>query len=403
MAQPSFLQNSLSFVLRNFNVSPETQHFITGTIAKTSSLVLNYESQEITLDRHPLQTLYHLIERAVQGPELLNTLYDVPETLRNSEIFGEIYNLTTDSAKESDPYWGQNHALDDPNRLLTAIKNVVEKRLDKLSSDQKNALYGTIYRMAGQPQSDDSQWGEHHAKDDTLRLIRALHRDQLLDIRGKQVLVYSESEKNIPTPSCSFHLNRQELPRGQIGMHNGMDCPFEKARSNALKISNNLAEAYNLHCTYGAHVDIKEDLASAVLGQGGVVTPPVLQILNRWQDYFETNDSDRYLQLCHSRGAIEVYNALTYLTEEQRQRIIIITIAPACIIPKEMAYKVINLVIPSDPIPQIASNRHLMDEPYVWKLPPHTDAEDPHYMHGSSYREKLNPLIKKYIETNDID
>jgi hypothetical protein len=214
--------------------------------------------------------------------------------------------------------------------------------------------------------------------------------------------VYSKFEKGIKTPSQTYHLDRKELERGRIGYHNGMIMTLEKAKSNALQLSDHSAQGYNIHCTYGATVDFSKDLASAILGQGGVVTPPVLLLLDEWQNFIEQNESEHYLQVCNSRGTIEVYNALQLLPKEIQQRIIVIAVAPACLIPQELAYKVVNLVVSSDNIVKLAMNRHLMDSPHTRILETPNDKLNPHSMHGSSYREHLAPLIGSYILTNDI-
>jgi hypothetical protein len=108
------------------------------------------------------------------------------------------------------------------------------------------------------------------------------------------------------------------------------------------------------------------------------------------------------LQICYSRGAIEVCNALRQSPRDLQQKIIVIAIGPGCLIPSELAYKVINLVIPSDPIIKLAANRHLIDSPHTKILNKHTDCENPHDLQGSSYREQLGPMIDRYIRTNDI-
>jgi hypothetical protein len=71
-------------------------------------------------------------------------------------------------------------------------------------------------------------------------------------------------------------------------------------------------------------------------------------------------------------------------------------------IPAALAYKVVNLIIPSDRVVQVAANRHLLDSPHTIKLPPHNNNQDPHDLFGSSYRDRLGPMIDRYIQTNDI-
>jgi hypothetical protein len=364
---------------------------------------LAIEEKQVTLTRHPLQTIYQLVKRNHQReqiPDLQKKLEAIPEKLRNAVYF-EIWLQAADVDKK-DSRWGERKALSDPFLLLNAIQSIANKILDQQSQETKNAIYGTIYRIAGQPLTPDLKWGERNAKKDTQYLIRALHRHQCLQMNGKTISIYAELEKGSTTPSCSYHLYRKELDRGQIRYHNGMITTFESAKQNAIRLSDDSAQGYNIHCSYAATNNLAKDLASALLEQGGVATPPVLQLLDGWQDFMEQSESERLLQVCNSRGAIEVYNALSHVPTEFQQRIIVIAIAPAAIIPAEAVYKVVNLMIASDNIMNFAANRHLINSPNTWIVDEHRDRTYPHSMQGSSYREQLQPLIHRYIHTNDI-
>ncbi len=397
------LQVGLDIVVRNSPLPAWMQDTLTMAAASAAPRFLPFENKEIPLGRHPLQTLYHLLERAIesqQPAELQEALNAVPENLRNA-LFYEVWSQATDPSKGGDK-WGENHALSNTARLLNVIKTVAERKLDELSTSRKNAVFGTIYRLAGEPQTLDLQWGQHNAKCDTQRLIRALNRHQYLDVSAKEIRVYSDLEKDVEAPSCAFQLDRAELALGQIGLHNGMYTSFTKAYNDACKLSTDCAQGHNLHCVYSATINPGWDVTSAVLGQGGIATPPVIKLLEQWQDFFEKEENGRLLQICHSRGAVEVNNALSFLPEELKQRIIVIAVAPACLIAIDQAYKVINLVILADPTIQVAANRDLLDSEHTIKLDSHSDTINPHDMHGSSYRSKLAPMIDTYIRTNDI-
>jgi len=285
--------------------------------------------------------------------------------------------------------------------LFHAIKGVVETTLDLQPTAKKNAIFGTVYRLAGQPQTADLRWGERHAKEDSLRLIRALHRHECLEITGKQIPIYSQLEKRAKQSSCLFHLYRKELDQGYIGYHNGINNSLEDAKASAAKISDQCSQGHNIYCTYSATVNPSSDVFSAVVAQGGTCTPGVLQLLERWNDFFEQDPSHCLLQICHSRGAIEVYNALSHLPEEKRKRVIVIAVAPATFIPNSYVKKVINLVIPSDPIPKMALHQHIRN-PHTMVLEKHANGVHPHYMLGSSYLDALSPLIERYIRTNEV-
>lgn len=222
-----------------------------------------------------------------------------------------------------------------------------------------------------------------------------------LDDHRKEILVYSQLEKNLQQPSCLFHLNRQELDRGWIGYHNGINTTLECAKTNAIQLSDRCCKGHNIHGTYSATVNLFWDSISAILGRRTILTPGVVQLLECWQNFFEQDQSHCFLQICHSRGTIEVNNALTLLPKDKQQRILVVAVAPACFIPASSARKVVNLVIPSDPIPKMALNRHLSN-PDTLMLEGHDDRQFSHYLLGSSYLNVLTPLVDQYIRTNDI-
>jgi hypothetical protein len=258
--------------------------------------------------------------------------------------------------------------------------------------------------MANLPRTSDTSWGERYALEDTSRLIRALHRNECLEIAGRRIPCFTEFENEADNHSIPYHLYRQELERGQIGFINGMACTRENTERDATRISDDSSQRRNIHCVYSATTrNHDRDIASGILGCGGIATPAVPLLLNQWQDFFEKDTGSRFLQLCTSRGSIEVNNALTLLPPELQRRLIVITIAPACLIPADRAFRVFNLVIPSDVVPMTGLNRHLLQEEHTVWLQEHTDTPtDPHNLHGSSYREWLTPRIDAYIRTNDI-
>lgn len=400
----NILQAGLELLLERFPLTPELQNAAARIASPVAPFLLPLNDREVSFERHPLDSLHHLLLSALGGqqtPNLGPMLQAVPDRLRNA-IYFHVWDLATDPNKGGDR-WGERNAMDDLPRLMNAVKAVAQERLESLPTPKKNSVYGTVYRMAHLPDVSDPQWGEHHAKDDTGRLIRALHRNNCLDIAGTKISWYAELEKNARFPSRPFHLYRQELAEGQICFINGMCTTFHAAREMALRLSHNSAQDRNVHCVYSATSDPASDVASGILGQGGIATPAVPLLLDQWQDFFETHGDSRLLQICHSRGAIEVNNALALLPPHLRQRIMVIAIAPACLIPEEMAFRVVNLVISSDPVPQIALNRHLLNAPHTVLLPDHTDSSNPHNMFGSSYLEWITPRLDAYIRTNSLD
>ncbi len=70
----------------------------------------------------------------------------------------------------------QAKAFSNLSHLLYAVQEtiLILSKLDSLSQEMKNEVYGKIYELAGSPKTDDLQWGETHAKDNILTLAEAL-------------------------------------------------------------------------------------------------------------------------------------------------------------------------------------------------------------------------------------
>lgn len=435
---------------------------------------LDMESQS-ALGKHPLQELYILLlkmERSEisESREAIETALGKLDQSSQNTLHGHVYQLATDSDKGGDR-WGALHAADNPSRLREAVKRLVLDKLENLGQEEKNALYGaiyilagrpstsdnewgknnatsdierliealfppspeelaaniqafaikkfkdlkneergplygTIYSLAGRPTTSDAQWGENNATADTGRLIAALHCQGKIGGPGRQV-EYLQSWENATSSNRSslYDLNRKALEKGEIGYINGMGCSFNLAKSDATRLSDSCGQGYNFHCVYAAAQEKIWDISSALIGQGGTLMPQARLLHQRWTEFFARSEpNSKYLQICHSKGAIDVFTALNQLSVEQRQRMIVITSGPAYIIPKELAYKVVNLVIKEDGVPFLSPNKHLIDSraPEVHILPNHADKSDPHDPHGSSYKAKMQPLLDSYIKNNDI-
>ncbi len=97
-------------------------------------------------------------------------------------IFECLYNVyqkqyrTNDFLEESkkDPQWGEHHIFEDMEKFCKAVSLAVDTKFTRLSKNQKDAVYGKIYELAGRPKVPDSQWGERHAFDEVLRLVDAM-------------------------------------------------------------------------------------------------------------------------------------------------------------------------------------------------------------------------------------
>jgi hypothetical protein len=88
-------------------------------------------------------------------------------------IFEMVY--IESGAQSNDPKWGEHHVFDDMNIFYRAVRKAISAKFDRLSADEKNVVYGKIYRLA-QPETEDAEWGKHHAFDHVLLLVDAMDK-----------------------------------------------------------------------------------------------------------------------------------------------------------------------------------------------------------------------------------
>lgn len=332
-----------------------------------------------------------------------------------------IYDLSTDSNKCN---WGwgggERHALDNADCLKRAVDRLVDQDIlgaceekirnfavnfyQNLPPSEKASLHGSIYQIAGRPRTSDYDWGRTHALSNSARLISALHCHGKIPgpVIQASFLKSWENDKT-PVPSQYYSIEGNELPRGEINYINGMLSSYEQALQNAHRLREAYFPGAAMHCIYAA-TQGAWDLASAALTQANRILPQGRLLLQRWSEFFErAEENENYLQICHSRGAIDVASALNVLPLHLRHRINVIAIAPAYIIDRDLCPNAVNLVIPEDSVPKLAPNKHLIGtDPSVKILPNHADRSDPHDLHGSSYKEAIAPFVRQYLVTNRI-
>ena len=68
----------------------------------------------------------------------------------------------------------QTLAFKDFDLFCSAVQETVLQKFQNLAPEEKNKAYLRIYELAGSPQTDDLQWGEHHCTENMPRLADAL-------------------------------------------------------------------------------------------------------------------------------------------------------------------------------------------------------------------------------------
>ena len=125
---------------------------------------------------------------------------------------------------------------------------------------------------------------------------------------------------------------------------NGMNTSLEQALSHQAylrSLTGNLAAIdFIYNASYHLVIDLLEILALNYHG----LSPNTAQLLyETWQEFAKNHPGDQKIFVpCHSQGAIHVYNALLLSPPELRNRIIVVTIAPAKIVPTAICCKSYN-------------------------------------------------------------
>ncbi len=167
-----------------------------------------------------------------------------------------------------------------------------------------------------------------------------------------------------------------------------------------------------------APIDLAEILGLNYFGY----SPNTAHLLKEaWTEFHERhkdNPEKKILQICHSQGAIHINNALDSCPEEIRQRLIVVAIAPAKIVPTETCYKSFNyasendivhygeLIHPSffDPNETGMSpvlKMKLEQREQLILLEPHPDAKGiDHDFQTETCKQNLRMKIKDYINNN---
>jgi hypothetical protein len=202
-------------------------------------------------------------------------------------------------------------------------------------------------------------------------------------------------------PCFVFRLQVLDMPRGEVAFINGVNHKPQRAVKCASLLSS-LSGGYNVYVVYNPTCGILEDLKKSYLELYKYrVTPPVQKLHEKWNTFFEGARSwERYLQFCHSQGAIQVRNALLSYPEHLRKRMIIVAIAPAAYIPEQICYQAYHYVSRRDIVPWL--DRYGMKKCMgsICILTPHQDAAffDHHFL-SPTYRAAIQHHLKCYIQS----
>ncbi len=182
--------------------------------------------------------------------------------------------------------------------------------------------------------------------------------DYFVSTLGKDIDNPDLFDPSVPLPappeiSSRFTIFGKGIPIANVGGINGIATSMKDAKAHAEYLAK-LADGHTIDWVYnrshGPIVDLAEVFTMNYLG----VSPYTSTLLQKtWSEFHRQNLGNphaKYLQFCHSQGAIHVRNALEKLPKEIRDRVIVVAIAPAAIIPKELCYDSYNYASKNDPV-----------------------------------------------------
>lgn len=168
-----------------------------------------------------------------------------------------------------------------------------------------------------------------------------------LDRIGKEVIDSFDPHTPLPIQEVSsrFTILGNGFVDLGLGGINGIATNLSDAKAHAeylSKLANGHSVDWIHNCSHGSLIDLIEVFTMNFLG----ASPNTAKLLQEsWGEFHLKNMENadaKYLQFCHSQGAIHVRNALKDLPKEIRDRIIVIAIAPAVIISKDLCYDAYN-------------------------------------------------------------
>lgn len=240
---------------------------------------------------------------------------------------------------------------------------------------------------------------------------------------GRGILEINSDDPDFPpaqlAASRSFVTEGSRHSGCRIGGTNGINTSFDQANDHAGYLKNftpNQSIEWVYNHSNGVLADLAEVASMNYLGS----SPNTSKLLEEnWTAFHEENKDDpnaKYLQFCHSQGAIHVRNGLLNVPKEIRDRVIVVAIAPGTVVPKELCYRSFNYASKNDFVPsgEIAFagaldtnefgtsqvlERVLDNHNQLILLDRHPDATGliDHSFQSPTFKEKIKEHIEDYI------
>lgn len=227
-----------------------------------------------------------------------------------------------------------------------------------------------------------------------------------------------------PSSSFSTANSPQEVskPHLRIGGINGMYTDSEQAHSHASYIASFVPDQkidWVHNQTHGPIVDVGEIFT---LNYCGTSPNNSKKLQENWASFHQENQdrpNAKYLQFCHSQGAIHVRNGLASSPKEIRDRVIVVAIAPGAIVSEVSCYKSFNYASRKDIVHygemiftgamdtneyrnSPAAQKAFENHKELILLEPHSDDDSfiDHDFQSPTFREVIQKRIDEYISNN---
>ena len=141
-------------------------HYQIMIIASCLKKELSYPSKS------PLAKLYQSIVQQKTDSEVKTKFSELASNDKNL-AFKMVW-IGSGRPQTTDSQWGEHHTFDDMNIFYLSVKETILIKLEDLSQEKKNQVYGRIYELDENRYSWDWKWGEHHALDNLPRLADAM-------------------------------------------------------------------------------------------------------------------------------------------------------------------------------------------------------------------------------------
>jgi hypothetical protein len=142
----------------------------------TGWLVENMINTIVARPQSSLGKFYQAVQRAAvleeSDPHHLRSLFSQLAQEDQTWICHRLWQM---KGRPMEERWGETHLLDDMRYLYRMVGSLIDKKLWDLSHG-RNEVFGLVYELAGSPQTDDFQWGEHHYQRQLCILADALDK-----------------------------------------------------------------------------------------------------------------------------------------------------------------------------------------------------------------------------------